>query len=128
MSKIVIIVICLLPMFVTSQTKKEVLIELEKQNILYPKIVLAQAILETGWFKCDKCSMSKNNLFGLWDNRNKRYFPYDTWQESIGGYKRGIEYKFKKKEYEDYYEFLEDIGYASDPEYINKIKLIVDKL
>ena len=33
---------------VFGQTKDEVLIELKAQNVLYPEIVLAQSILETG--------------------------------------------------------------------------------
>lgn len=126
--KNLIIGICLLPLPFLSQTTKEVLTELEKQEVWYPEVVLAQAILETGWFGCEKCSLDKNNLFGLWDSRNQKYFEYDTWQESIGGYKRGIQYKFFRKDYKDYYKFLEEIGYAEDPNYISKLKTIVKKI
>ena len=126
--KNLIIGICLLPLPFLSQTTKEVLTELEKQEVWYPEVVLAQAILETGWFDCKRCSLDKNNLFGLWDSRNQKYFEYDTWQESIGGYKRGIQYKFFRKDYKDYYKFLEEIGYAEDPNYISKLKIIVKKM
>ena len=37
---------------------------LQKYGIRYPKIVLAQAILETGYFTSRVC-LDKNNLFGL---------------------------------------------------------------
>ena len=75
--KNLIIGICLLPLPFLSQTTKEVLTELEKQEVWYPEVVLAQAILETGWVGCEKCSLDKNNLFGLWDSRNQKYFEYD---------------------------------------------------
>ena len=126
--KKLLIGLCLLPLCFIGQTKDEVLKELKKQNVKHPKIVLAQSILETGWYTCKNCSMDKNNLFGLWDYRNKKYFEYDIWQESIGGYKRGIQYKWDKNDYKDYYDFLKKIGYATDPYYIIKIKDIVMKL
>ena len=90
-----------------SQTKEEVYEALVKYKVKHPEIVLAQSILETGWYDCDNCSLSVNNLFGLWDSKNKRYFPYDTWEDSIGGYLRGIQYRYNSENYEDYYEFLE---------------------
>ena len=39
--------------------------ELIKQEVKYPKIVLAQSLLETGDYSCNICSMDANNLFGL---------------------------------------------------------------
>jgi flagellum-specific peptidoglycan hydrolase FlgJ len=108
-----------------AQTPDSVYQELLNQNIQHPKIVLAQAILETGWFSCNDCSLTDNNLFGLYDSRCKEYFYYDNWKESIGGYKRGIQYKYDPSKHKDYYEFLKDVGYASDPLYINKVKEIV---
>jgi flagellum-specific peptidoglycan hydrolase FlgJ len=120
--------ILLIPLLVNSQTPETVLTELKKQNVKHPEIVLAQSIEETGWYKCNDCSMSKNNIFGLWNSRKKEYYEYDTWQLSIGGYKRGIQYKYDASKYKDYYEFLEKIGYASNPKYISNIKKIIKKL
>ena len=125
--KKIIIGLCLIPFCFIGQTPGEVLKELKKQNVLFPEIVLAQSILETGWYKCDRCSMDNNNLFGLWNSSKKEYFNYNTWQESVGGYKRGIQYKYYRKEYKSYYEFLTDIGYAEDPKYISKLKQIASK-
>tara|TARA_R110000803_G_scaffold37219_1_gene80193 strand:+ start:1413 stop:1811 length:399 start_codon:yes stop_codon:yes gene_type:complete len=113
---------------VKSQTPKSVYDELVKQGVKYPKVVLAQSILETGWYECDNCSLDKHNIFGLWNSRKNEYFYYTNWKESIGGYKRGIQYKYFKKEYKDYYHFLNDMGYASDPQYTIKLKKIVNKL
>lgn len=42
--------------------------EIIRNGILYPKIVLAQAILETGWFRSSVCQ-NKHNLFGLTNPR-----------------------------------------------------------
>ena len=108
-----------------AQTPESVLKELKSKNVRFPEIVLAQSILETGWFKCNNCSMDVNNLFGLYNSKKKEYFFYSTWQNSIDGYKKGIQYKYFKKEYADYYEFLVDIHYAADPNYISKLKTIV---
>ena len=107
-----------------AQTPETVLKELKSKNVLFPEIVLAQSILETGWFKCNNCSMDVNNLFGLYNSRKNEYFPYANWEESINGYKRGIQYKYSEK-YDDYYAFLDDINYAADPNYISKLKTIV---
>ena len=126
--KKLLIGLCLLPLCFTGQTQDEVLKELKKQNVLYPKIVLAQSILETGWYGCENCSMDKNNLFGLWNHKKQEYYYYTNWKESIGGYKRGIQYKYLRKDYKDYYHFLSEIGYATDPQYIIKLKQIVKKL
>jgi len=123
-----IILLFLLPSIIFhTQTTNEVYTELLKQNVKHPDIVLAQAILETGWYKCKDCSLDKNNLFGLWNNKKKEYFYYTTWQESIGGYLRGIQSKYDKDKYKDYYDFLSKIGYASDPNYINKLKILIAK-
>ena len=60
--------------------------------------------------------------------RKKEYLKYTNWKESIGGYKRGVQYKYFKKEYKDYYQFLDDIKYASDPQYTIKLRKLVKKL
>ena len=117
--------LCLIPLLSVGQTANEVLKELKKQDVKFPKIVLAQSLLETGWYQCTSCSRDVNNLFGLYDSREKEYFKYANWKESIGGYKRGIQYKYKGG---DYYKFLDKIGYASDPQYTIKLKKLVNKL
>ena len=39
-----------------------------EQDIQHPEIVTAQAIQESGWFKCTHCSLNKNNIFKVPDN------------------------------------------------------------
>jgi flagellum-specific peptidoglycan hydrolase FlgJ len=121
-------VLCLIPLLSVSQTTSEVLKELKKQDVKFPEIVLAQSLLETGWYQCTSCSMDVNNLFGLYNSKEKEYFKYNNWKESIGGYKRGVQYKYFKKEYKDYYQFIDDIEYASDPQYTIKLRKLVKKL
>tara|TARA_R110002167_G_scaffold32683_7_gene105698 strand:- start:1051 stop:1440 length:390 start_codon:yes stop_codon:yes gene_type:complete len=120
--------LCLIPLLSVGQTTNEVLKELKKQDVKFPEIVLAQSLLETGWYQCTSCSRDVNNLFGLYNSREKEYFKYTNWKESIGGYKRGIQYKYFKKEYKDYYQFLDEIGYASDPQYTIKLRRLVKKI
>lgn len=89
-------------------------------QVKYPEIVCAQAILETGHFTSKNCKI-KNNLFGLYDSKNRKYYEFDHWAHSIIAYKNKIQYKYKGG---DYYKFLNRIGYATDPSYINKLKEI----
>ena len=126
--KKLIVMLMTIPCISLSQTPQEVYKELVKKKVKCPEIVLAQSILETGWYKCTNCSRDVNNIFGLWNSRKKEYFPYNSWEESIGGYLRGIQRKYNSNDYKDYYEFLTKLGYASDPKYIDKLKIIVEKL
>ena len=52
--------------------------EIIRNRILYPKIVLAQAILETGWFRSSVCR-NKHNLFGLTNPRTGKYYEFNHW-------------------------------------------------
>ena len=98
---------------------------LQYYNIEHPTIVKAQAILETAHFTSDLC-VKNNNLFGLYDSKNKRYYSYNHWWESIEAYKKFVQRKYNNSKY--YYRFLEDIKYAKDKEYINKVKKIAEEL
>lgn len=98
---------------------------LQYYNIEHSTIVKAQAILETAHFTSDLC-IKNNNLFGLYDSKNKRYYSYNHWWESIEAYKKLIQRKYNNSKY--YYMFLEDIKYAKDKEYINKLKKIAEEL
>ena len=98
---------------------------LQYYKIEHPIIVKAQAILETGNFTSNLC-IKNNNLFGLYDSKNKRYYSYKHWWESVEAYKKLIQRKYNNSKY--YYMFLEDIKYAKDKEYINKLKEIAEEL
>lgn len=107
------------------KTPEEGLLEaLNYYGVQYPNIVYAQAILETGNFQSKLCK-DKNNLFGLYDSYNKRYYKFEHWTESIIAYIDKVEYKFNGG---DYYEFLEKLPYAEDKNYVRKIKQIESNL
>ena len=68
--------------------------EIIRNRILYPKIVLAQAILETGWFRSSVCR-NKHNLFGLTNPRTGKYYEFNHWTESVRAYYTKVQYKYK---------------------------------
>lgn len=88
-----------------------------------PIIVLAQAKLETGDYRSYQCLVN-NNLFGLFNNKTGNYFKFNHWTESIEAYKKYIEYK--RCPNENYYDFLNRIGYAEDTAYVDKLKFIIN--
>ena len=91
-----------------------VLDELGISNKLF---VLAQAVLETGHFGSRVC-LDYNNLFGLFNSRSHDYYRFEGWEDSVVGYKRFIQDKYQGG---NYLEFLEDLGYAEDPDYTHKV-------
>lgn len=96
---------------------------LKKHGIKFPKIVLAQAILETGNFKSRVCK-EQNNLFGL--RHSKGYYSFDHWEESVIAYRDWVQYKHRNGE--GYYSFLKRINYAASKSYIYKVREIAENL
>ena len=92
-------------------------------GLKHSEIVVAQSILETGHYHSDNC-VKHNNLFGLYNSRRKQYYKFDKWWKSVIAYRDMIQYRYKGG---DYYEWLQKIGYAEDPSYINKVKGIVKR-
>ena len=106
-----------------SKSPQEGLMEaLEYYEVKHPQIVYAQAVLETGHFKSDLC-LNDNNLFGLYNSKKRRYHTFDHWKDCIIAYKEMIQYKYKDGD--DYLNFLKEIGYAEDSEYICKLKKLI---
>jgi len=91
--------------------------EIIRNGILYPKIVLAQAILETGWFRSSVCR-NKHNLFGLTNPRTGKYYEFNHWTESVRAYYTKVQYKYKGG---NYLLWLDEIGYAENPRYTDSI-------
>lgn len=113
------------PYFFLSDTPNDSLLleALNYYNMQEPIIVLAQAKLETGDYKSYQCLVN-NNLFGLFNSKTGNYFKFNHWTESIEAYKKYIEYK--RRPNENYYDFLNRIGYAEDTAYVNKLKFIIN--
>ena len=95
--------------------------EIIRNGILYPKIVLAQAILETGWFRSSVCR-NKHNLFGLTNPRTGKYYEFNHWTESVRAYYTKVQYKYKGG---NYLLWLDEIGYAEDPKYIIQLNKVI---
>lgn len=114
---VVLLILCLIGKL-SSQTIESLRTQLNASEIQHKDIVLKQAILETGWLTSYSCK-KRHNLFGF--RYRGKYLEFDTWQESVEYYSR-----WQKRHYKggDYYKFLKDRGYATDPEYITKLKSI----
>ena len=97
---------------------------LEKYDLKFKKIVMAQAILETGYFSSPVCT-EYNNLFGLRRPDDGRYYEFRRWEDSVKAYRDYVQYKYKGG---DYYVFLNEIGYASDTNYVSQVRRIAENL
>ena len=86
--------------------------------------VLAQAILETGWFRSSVCR-NKHNLFGLTNPRTGKYYEFNHWTESVRAYYTKVQYKYKGG---NYLLWLDEIGYAEDPYYIKAVIKVIATL
>ena len=103
-------------------TTESVLAEILRNNLAHPRVVLAQAVLETGWFRSSVCR-NYNNLFGLTNPRTKEYYRFNTWQESVRAYYTKVQYRYKSG---NYLRWLREIGYAEDPDYTSKLRVLLD--
>lgn len=103
-------------------------LELSKENFLFacislnidsPRIVYAQAQLESAYFSSN-LFRSQNNFLGLYNSRTKSYYSFDHWTSCLQAYRDFVQYKWDGNC--SYYEFLENLPYAEDPDYIKKLK------
>lgn len=97
---------------------------LDRYGVMYPKIVVAQALLETGYFTSNIC-LNYNNLFGLRRPSDGSYYQFENWEQSVKAYKDYVQYKYHGG---NYLRFLQQIGYAEDPSYIYKVRSISNSL
>ena len=101
-------------------TISNVMEEIQKNEIVADTIVLQQVILETGFLKSYGAT-KRNNLFGFWNSKAQEYFVFEKWEDSVKYYKKWQDKKYKGG---DYYEFLKSVGYATDLDYIWKLRHI----
>ena len=91
--------------------------EIIRNGIQHPRIVLAQAILETGCFRSPLCR-NRHNLFGLTNPKTGKYYEFNHWTESVQAYYTKVQYKYKGG---NYLLWLRDIGYAEEPRYVREV-------
>jgi len=110
-------------------------LEIIENDIKHPDIVLAQAILESGYLS-SQIFIENNNLFGMrFPERrptvaigeNKGYSIYNCWMGSVKDYKLFQEFLFKRKEKtrDEYFDYLDRI-YAEDPNYVPFLKKVIE--
>ena len=102
-------------------SKENLMNELKAQDVQFPEIVAAQALLETGNFKSYSC-INRNNLFGL-RKKDGTYMSFEHWTECVAAYKKYIQ-KWKQPP-SNYYKYLDNLGYAEDISYTTKLKQMV---
>lgn len=116
-------------------SEEKLISKIKELNFRFPHIILAQAKLETGNFK-SQSFVNGNNMFGMKQAKSRAntaqgtefgHASYDTWKESLYDYALYYNaYLNKLRTESQYYSYLSQ-NYASDPEYISKLKNIVEQ-
>lgn len=110
-------------------------LEIIENGIKHPDIVLAQAILESGYLT-SQVFIENNNLFGMRFperrptvalSENRGYSVYDCWTDSVKDYKLFQDFLFRRKEKnrDEYFDYLNRI-YAEDPNYVPFLKKVIE--
>lgn len=97
-------------------------------GIKHPNVIWAQARLESGNFE-SKTYKQKRNCLGIYDSKRKQYAWFNSWQECVKAYRDRVQYRFKKENAtdEEYIRWLISINYATDKNYANKIRNIMQQ-
>lgn len=97
---------------------------MEEVGLSNQLFVLAQAIVETGYFTSHVC-LEYHNLFGLRNPKTHSYYRFERWEDSVIGYQRFVQYKYKGG---NYLNFLKRIGYAEAPNYVHTVAKVAKQL
>lgn len=118
-----------------SFTKEKMVSELKRLNVKFPHIVMAQSMVETGYWESE-IFKENNNLFGMKEARvrintaegtNRNHAYYNSWEESIYDYAfYQCRYLSGLKTEEEYYMYL-DRSYAEADGYVSSLKNMVEK-
>ena len=109
--------------------------EIKRLNIRFPHIVLAQAILETGYYE-SRIYQENNNLFGMKQARARSttavgtqlgHAYYDHWKESVMDYALYQNAYVNKIRNEGKYLKYLDKNYAEAKNYDEKLKTIIER-
>ena len=99
----------------------------EETTIEEYMIVLAQSVLETGWFTSPIC-LNKNNILGLYDSSKNTYYEFNHWTDCILAYKKWIYDKYPSYVDYGYIDYLIKLPYATDKDYKNKLEVLALEL
>ena len=99
----------------------------EETTIEEYMIVLAQSVLETGWFTSPIC-LNKNNILGLYDSSKNTYYEFNHWTDCILAYKEWIYDKYPSYVDYGYIDYLIKLPYATDKDYKNKLEVLALEL
>ena len=109
--------------------------ELKRLNVRFPHIVLAQSILETGYWE-SRIYQENNNLFGMKQARARAttakgtqlgHAYYDDWKESVTDYALyQAAYLNKLRKESKYLKYL-DKNYAEAIDYDQKLMVIIER-
>ena len=109
--------------------------ELKRLNVRFPHIVLAQAILETGYYE-SRIYNENNNLFGMKQARARAttalgtqlgHAYYNDWKESVTDYALyQAAYLNKLRTEKKYLNYL-DKNYAEAKDYDKKLEVIIER-
>ena len=116
-------------------SEEKLIQKINELNFRYPHIVLAQAKLETGNFK-SQTFIHANNMFGMKQAKSRAntasgttlgHAQYDSWVESLYDYALYHNaYLNKLRTESQYYSYLSQ-NYAEDPQYVSKLKKIIER-
>jgi uncharacterized FlgJ-related protein len=104
----------------------------------HKNIVIAQAILETGWFKSDNC-INNNNLFGMRrsfaristsDKEINGYAHYTDWKQSVIDYYilQSVRESIIRTTKDQYYRYLDKTYSEVGVSYSTQLKNIIKRL
>lgn len=108
--------------------------KINKMQFEHPHIILAQAKLESAHFN-SKIFKQNNNMFGMKMPSRRptvairsqsSYAYYNTWEESIIDIRIYYSLYMENRTEKQVYQFLSKY-YAQDPEYVNKLKKMIQK-
>lgn len=120
-------------------SEKAVFTYMKKINMRFPKVVYSQSKLESGNWN-SRLFITQNNMFGMTKagtrphvqihKEDSRYAYYESWQKSIIDYALYQSYVIPTsiKTADQYFDYLKKSGYAEDPNYIRKLKTMVESI
>ena len=116
-------------------TEEKLIDIIQDLNFQWPYIVYAQAILESDHFH-SKLFIENSNLFGMTQSvqritlskgTSNNYAYYTSWQQSVYDYALySATYLSKIPTEEGYFSYLAQY-YASDPNYVTKLKKLIEE-